>query len=164
MKSYANIFVILFISLLFNACSSKQNENSFQSASLQKTLQKNSSNNNKLYSFYKEWRGVKYRYGGSSKRGVDCSALIQKAYKQSYDISLPRTTTQQAKVGKTVKKSQLKTGDLVFFKTGKKSKHVGIYMENGKFFHASTKKGVTISRLDNVYFSRHYWKSVRVLY
>jgi len=164
MKSYTNIFVILFISLLFSACSSKQNSNTIQSASLQKTLLEKSSNNNKLYSFYDEWRGVKYRYGGNSKRGIDCSALIQKAYKKSYNIALPRTTTQQAKVGKTIKKYQLKTGDLVFFKTGKKSKHVGIYMENGKFLHASTKKGVTISRLDNIYFSRHYWKSVRVLY
>lgn len=164
MKAYRNIFIILFISLFFAACSSKNSGSNIQSASLEKTLLKNSSNNNKLYSFYKEWRGVKYRYGGESKRGVDCSSLIQKAYKQSYNIALPRTTKQQAKVGKQIKKSQLKTGDLIFFKTGKKSRHVGIYMKNGKFFHASTKKGVTISRLDNIYFSRHYWKSVRVLY
>lgn len=165
MKKITHIFLILIIALLFSACSNKPQEQlPFESASLQKTIQEKNNINSKLYTFYSNWKGVKYRYGGNSKNGIDCSALIQKAYKNSFNISLPRTTTLQSKVGKTIRKSQLKSGDLIFFKTGKKSKHVGIYMENGKFFHASTKKGVTISRLDNSYFKRHYWKSTRVIY
>ena len=165
MKKTTHIFLIFTITILFTACSNKsQVQIPFESASLQKTLQNKNNINSKLYSFYSNWKGVKYKYGGNSKRGIDCSALIQIAYKNSFDISLPRTTTLQSKVGKTIRKSQLKSGDLIFFKTGKKSKPVGIYIENGKFFHASTKKGVTISRLDNSYFKRHYWKSTRVLY
>jgi len=165
MKKTAYIFLTFMITIIFTACSNKSQEHlPFESASLQKTLQNKNNINTKLYTFYSNWKGVKYQYGGNSKRGIDCSALIQKAYKHKFNISLPRTTTRQAKIGVNIKKSQLKTGDLVFFKTGKKSKHVGIYMENGKFMHASTKKGVTISRLDNSYFKRHYWKSTRVLY
>ena len=77
-------------------------------------------------------------------------------------MSMPRTTTMQSQVGKKIDKSELKSGDLVFFKTGDIG-HVGIYLENGMFIHASTKTGVTISELDNSYFSKSYWKAQRVI-
>lgn len=158
------IFFLIFISLFINGCSSKQkNYPEFRSASLEKMLLEKSNSKDKLNNFYANWKGVKYKYGGNSKRGIDCSAFTQKAYKSSFNIQIPRTTTLQAKIGKTIKKSQLKRGDLIFFKTGIKSKHVGIYMEKGKFLHASSSKGVTFSRLDNTYFSKHYWKSKRVI-
>lgn len=139
----------------------------YASASLQKTIIQNEKleiNVNKNFSkFYKEWKGVKYKFGGNSKKGIDCSAFIQKAYMKTLNIKIPRTTLQQSKKGKNISKSELKLGDLVFFKTGRNSRHVGIYMQDGKFMHASTKKGVTISRLDNIYFRKHYWKSQRIL-
>lgn len=157
----------LFTSLIFfTACSNSNTNNtlSVPSASLQNTINKSYSlKKNQFYDFYDEWKGVRYKYGGNSKSGIDCSAFIQKAYLNKFDIKIPRTTALQSKVGKNINKSNLKLGDLVFFKTGAKSRHVGIYMENGKFMHASTSKGVIISRLDNVYFKRHYWKSKRIL-
>ena len=139
----------------------------YPSASLEKTILENQSDkiyiNKSLNAFYKEWEGVKYKYGGNSKKGIDCSAFIQKAYKQTLDIKIPRTTILQSKVGKKVSKSQLQYGDLVFFKTGRNSRHVGIYIEDGKFMHASSSKGVTISKLENIYFNKHYWKSTRII-
>jgi cell wall-associated NlpC family hydrolase len=113
---------------------------------------------------YKEWKGTKYKYGGNSKNGVDCSAFVQRTFKDKLNIKIPRTTALQSKRGIEVSKEDLEMGDLVFFKTGYKSRHVGIYLNGGKFIHASTKRGVTISRLDNVYYSKHLWKIKRVIY
>jgi len=116
----------------------------------------------KLFSFYDEWKGVKYKFGGYSKSGIDCSAFVQKALKEHFNLQLPRSTTFQVKVGQTIEKDDLQIGDLVFFKTGK-TNHVGIYIEDGKFMHTSRKYGVTISHLDNVYFQKRYWTAKRVL-
>ena len=115
-----------------------------------------------LLDFYSEWEGVEYKLGGDSKNGIDCSGFTQKAFKEKFNMSMPRTTTMQSQVGKEIDKSELKSGDLVFFKTGDIN-HVGIYLENGMFIHASTKTGVTISELDNSYFSKSYWKAQRVI-
>ena len=120
--------------------------------------------NSALIEFYKDWSGVKYEYGGNSKSGIDCSSFIQKAYEDNFSIVLPRTTDSQANAGMQIDKSQLEMGDLVFFKTSSSSNHVGIYLENGKFMHASTSIGVTISYLDNVYFDKYYWKAQRIIY
>ena len=118
--------------------------------------------NTDLYDFYAKWEGVRYKLGGESMTGIDCSAFIQKAFEEKLALEMPRTTLLQAKVGKEVNKDELETGDLVFFKTGR-SKHVGIYMENGKFMHASTSYGVTISDLSNSYFAKNYWKAQRII-
>lgn len=167
-----------FILYFFTGCSYKSSENipsiikykyasnnlPFESASLLNAIEQNNTNlNQKLYDFYKEWKGVRYKFGGNSKKGIDCSALMQKVYKENFNINIPRTTALQSKVGKEINKNELIIGDLVFFKTGRNSRHVGIYIENGEFIHASKKRGVTISKLDNVYFDKHYWKSQRII-
>jgi cell wall-associated NlpC family hydrolase len=118
--------------------------------------------NTDLYDFYAKWEGVRYKLGGESMTGIDCSAFIQKAFEEKLALEMPRTTLLQAKIGKEISKDELEVGDLVFFKTGR-SKHVGIYIENGKFMHASTKYGVTISDLDNSYFAKNYWKAQRII-
>lgn len=118
--------------------------------------------NSELFSFYNEWKGTKYRMGGYTKKGIDCSGFVQKAILEKFDLKLPRDSRSQSLVGTNVKKSELQMGDLVFFHTGK-TKHVGIYIENGQFMHASTKIGVTISRIDDDYFRNRYWKATRVL-
>lgn len=115
-----------------------------------------------LFDFYSEWEGVEYKLGGDSKNGIDCSGFIQKAFKEKFDITIPRTTQMQSQLGREIDKSELKSGDLVFFKTGDVN-HVGVYLEDGMFIHASTKNGVTISELDNSYFSKSYWKAQRVI-
>lgn len=72
--------------------------------------------NEQLLSFYEEWQGVRYKLGGDSKSGIDCSALIQKAFEDKLDLKIPRTTILQSEMGTQINKSQLETGDLVFFK------------------------------------------------
>ena len=117
--------------------------------------------NNNLFDFYNNWEGVRYKMGGTSKNGIDCSGFVQKALKEKFNLTLPRSTGEQARIGKPIKKSELQMGDLVFFKTGR-TNHVGIYIEDGKFMHASTKIGVTISELDSDYFKNSYWKAQRI--
>lgn len=116
---------------------------------------------NKLYSQYKSWKGVKYRMGGLSKNGIDCSGFVYRTFRSQLGINIPRSTEQQSSSGKQIDKSKLKPGDLVFFKTATKVRHVGIYLENNSFLHASSSKGVMISKLDNVYWKSKYWKSKR---
>lgn len=118
---------------------------------------------NILYEQFSEWKSVKYRFGGLSKGGIDCSGLVYLIFRDSFSVELPRTTKRQVLSGKAIKKSNIKVGDLVFFKTGVHQRHVGIYLEQDKFLHVSTKKGVIISSLDNSYWKKRYWRVVRVL-
>lgn len=111
---------------------------------------------------YKEWRGVKYKDNGLSKKGVDCSGFVYLTFRDRFGKKIPRTTSRLSKLGSRINKEQLRPGDLVFFKTGIKIRHVGIYVGKGKFLHASTSKGVIISRLDNVYWNKHFWQARRV--
>ena len=116
-----------------------------------------------IESFYQQWGGSSYSYGGSSPDGIDCSALMVEAYSDLYNIRLPRTTDEQAKMGKRVRKGNLRAGDLVFFKTGIVRRHVGIYIGDGDFVHSSASSGVIKSSLDSGYWDDHYWKSKRLL-
>lgn len=111
---------------------------------------------------YHNWKGTPYRYGGSSKKGIDCSAFVQVGYSSVYQKLLPRTTLELVKKGKQVKRHAAKEGDLVFFRTGRNTRHVGIYLGNLEFLHASQSKGVIISRLDNPYWKRHFWQIRRL--
>ena len=111
---------------------------------------------------FSEWKGTKYKFGGLSKKGVDCSGFVYLTFQQQLGINIPRTTALQSNTGKNVSKKHLKTGDLVFFKTSTKVRHVGIYVGNGNFLHASTSKGVIISSLSNTYWASKYWKSKRI--
>ena len=122
----------------------------------------NKSVKNKIYSQHRTWKGTRYSLGGLSKRGIDCSGLVYTTYRDQLGIELPRTTEYQVLLGRAVKRNELRAGDLVFFKTSRKVRHVGIYIENGKFFHASTSKGVTISGLNDYYWRDKYWQARRV--
>lgn len=107
----------------------------------------------KLNSQYRSWAGTPHRTGGMSKAGVDCSALVYMTYREALGYELPRTAALQSRLGISVAKSQLRPGDLVFFRTRVVAKHVGIYLGDGKFMHVSSKRGVMISGLDD-----YYWK------
>jgi cell wall-associated NlpC family hydrolase len=104
---------------------------------------------------------VRYREGGLSKNGVDCSGYVHLTYKQKLRRTIPRSTELLAKSGSEVSLRQMQPGDLVFFKTGWKTNHVGIYLNNGKFMHASSSRGVMISRLENPYWSDTFWMARR---
>ncbi|HLR37306.1 MAG TPA: C40 family peptidase [Chitinophagaceae bacterium] len=111
-----------------------------------------------LWSFISEWWGTPYRYGGTSKRGIDCSAFSQRLYMKVFGNSLPRTAREQYKDTKKIKKTKnLRPGDLVFFKIHSRHiTHVGIYLQNDKFISATSSSGVTISDLNSPYWQRYY--------
>jgi cell wall-associated NlpC family hydrolase len=100
--------------------------------------------------------------GGTDQRGVDCSGFVKAVYKNVFRVDLPRTTKGQLRQGTSVRRYELQAGDLVFFKPPNYPRHVGIYLSNNEFVHASKTKGVTISRIDPHYWGRYYWKARRV--
>jgi len=112
---------------------------------------------------YEEWKGVRYREGGLSKKGVDCSGFVHLTFKKRLGKSIPRTTIKLAGYGSKVGRGSLKPGDLVFFKTGRKVRHVGIYYGDNRFLHASTSRGVMLSKMDDVYWGERFWQARRVL-
>lgn len=114
-----------------------------------------------LQGHYSQWNGTPYKFGGNSRRGIDCSAFVALTYRELFNLYLPRTTKAQANVGEEVPLHLVRPGDLVLFRTGLIDRHVGIYVGNQTFMHASSSKGVTQSRLDNPYWADKYWKSIR---
>lgn len=110
------------------------------------------------------WIGTKYRYGGNSRSGVDCSGLILQIYNNALNIKLPRNSSEQRDYCTPINKNDLFQGDLIFFITGsdKKINHVGMYMGDGKMIHSSTSKGVIISSLTEPYYVSHFHSCGRV--
>jgi cell wall-associated NlpC family hydrolase len=111
--------------------------------------------------------GTPYKFGGSNPaKGLDCSGFVKTVYKESADISLPRSAAEMSKQGEKVAKSELQPGDLVFFNTRKKpNSHVGIYAGDGTFIHASSSrtKEVTISRIGEKYWAKRFNGARRIL-
>ena len=116
----------------------------------------------KLYEHYNAWRGVSYREGGLSKSGVDCSGFVHLAYRDKFNKPIPRTTELLENHGHKISVDDLSPGDVIFFKTGWKKRHVGIYLKDGKFMHASSSRGVMISHLNNPYWSDAFWQARRL--
>jgi probable lipoprotein NlpC len=112
--------------------------------------------------YLNRWRGVPHRYGGLDGEGIDCSGLVYRTYKDLYGLDLPRSTRYQSRVGQRVSADALRVGDLVFFKTGFRQRHVGIYVGNSSFIHSSLSKGVTRTSLNNPYWAKRFWKAKRV--
>jgi len=115
----------------------------------------------RLWTAADPWMNTPYKFGGETKAGVDCSALVQAVYEEAFDIGLPRTTGQQESRGRRIDRSQMRAGDLIFFRTGDDQLHVGIYTKDRKFLHASSSEGVTVSPLKYDYWQNHYWKTKR---
>lgn len=119
--------------------------------------------NETLYKFINEWHGVPYKYAGKDKSGIDCSGLTSMLYLKVYKKTISSNTKALVGEVKKISESDLKEGDLVFFNTnGKSISHVGVYLQNNKFVHASTKKGVMISDMNEPYFKKTYVSSGRV--
>ena len=109
------------------------------------------------------WTDTPHKMGGTSSSGTDCSGFVMIVYDKLFGISLPRDTENQVALGFYVDKNELKPGDLVFFRPLKIRRHVGIYLGNGEFAHTSSRKGVTISSIDDPYWNKSYWISRRIL-
>jgi len=117
-----------------------------------------------LYRFIDEWYGVKYRMGGTTKKGVDCSAFVQHLYQYVFGYDILRTACLQFKESKKIAKDDLKEGDLVFFKVGtSRISHVGVYLRNNFFVHSASSKGVSIANLSNAYWSRYFAGGGRIV-
>ena len=105
-----------------------------------------------LYGFIEEWWATRYHYGGTSRNGIDCSAYSGALLSQVWGIKAPRTARAMYSVAEKIDRGNLKEGDLVFFNTRGGVSHVGVYLGNGYFTHASTGNGVTINNLDENYY------------
>ena len=116
-----------------------------------------------LYEAVNSWLGVPYKYGGTDRGGIDCSAFVGMIYKEVYGVTLKRTANDMLNDVRLYGKGQLKEGDILFFTNSKgKVSHVGIYLKEGLFAHASTSNGVSVSRVEDTYWSRHFYKAGRV--
>jgi cell wall-associated NlpC family hydrolase len=118
--------------------------------------------NDALLAHVDEWYGTPYRMGGSTKSGIDCSAFVQAVYLSAFAVSLPRTARDQFKTSRVISSTELREGDLVFFNTRGGVSHVGIYLKNNKFIHASTSNGVTVSDMFDTYYLKRFVGAGRI--
>ncbi|MEG2278327.1 MAG: C40 family peptidase [Odoribacter sp.] len=164
MKPIFIIYLLLF-GLLLTSCNSQKrlSRSTKQTAQLSEQLGFNVKKKDdlRLYTEAAKWLGTPYRYGGNTLKGVDCSGLVNQIYQNVYHKKLERTTKDIVEKNcRKISKSHLTSGNLVFFSTSKKRKginHVGLFLKNGYFIHASTSKGVIISHLDEEYYQKK-WK------
>jgi len=119
--------------------------------------------NMKLFHFVYDWIGTPYRFGGSSRKGIDCSAFTKELYSDVFNMDIQRNSRDIFSMVSPVRRDDLKEGDLVFFKIhSRRISHVGIYLGNNRFAHASS-RGVAISSLDDAYYRRYFYRGGRML-
>ncbi|MCF8070020.1 MAG: C40 family peptidase [Desulfobacterales bacterium] len=168
MKKTYLIFLLVCL-LLFSACAKKQvydpsQDYGYSSGKYPVQVKFSKNEIRKLLdNQYAEWKGVPHKMGGYSKSGIDCSGFTNLTYKELFRINLPRTTATLASVGIKIDRQFLTYGDLVFFKPPSYPRHVGIYIGNNKFIHASFSKGVMMSDMSVSYWKNHYWMSRKVI-
>ena len=168
MKTLRNILLIL-LPLLLGSCRTIAPRYDYQElakASIRLGIDIDMEDNHVLYVESASWLGVPYRGGGTTRRGVDCSGLTSAIYKKVYHKNLERNSDDQRKKDcRKVKKGKLSEGDLVFFHNGsrkRRASHVGIYLKDGRFIHASTSRGVIVSHLNEPYYRKHWLSGGRV--
>lgn len=115
-----------------------------------------------LYETINEWLGVPYKYGGTDRNGIDCSAFVGVVYRKVYGINLHRTSNDMLRDVDLIGRSQLREGDILFFTNSKgKVSHVGVYLKDNLFAHSSTSNGVSVSNLNDSYWQKHFYKGGR---
>lgn len=117
---------------------------------------------NKLFDAFDNWKGTKYKLGGTSHKGIDCSALTREVFREVFGYDLPRVSVDQVKKGRKIEKTDLKPGDLLFFRPENRVNHVAVYIGNSLFINASSSQGVVLSSLDNKYWGKYFRYAVRV--
>ncbi len=117
----------------------------------------------KLYSFIDEWYAAPYKYGSAEKTGTDCSGFSGRLYESVYGKKISRSSRDIYASSKEVELKDLREGDFVFFKIESPNvSHVGVYLQNNKFVHASTKKGVIINDLNEPYYKKYFFTGGRI--
>jgi cell wall-associated NlpC family hydrolase len=158
-----NIIVFFLIALSLNGCATaSKNLMHLDTNANSVMLQNKAVAKQILLSQYEEWKGTQYKYGGLSREGIDCSGFVYETFLSKFGIKLPRQSIIQGEVGVSTSLDALQPGDLIFFKTGFSTRHIGIYIENNEFMHVSESKGVTISNLNEPYWHKRYWKCRRI--
>jgi lipoprotein Spr len=119
--------------------------------------------NLKLFQVVYDWIGTPYRFGGDTRKGIDCSAFTKELYSEVFKIDINRNSRDIFSMVNPVKKADLREGDLVFFKIhSRRISHVGIYLGNNRFAHASL-RGVAINSLDDNYYKKYFYRGGRML-
>ncbi|MBR2196480.1 MAG: C40 family peptidase [Salinivirgaceae bacterium] len=157
------------VALLLVSCSASRRAAADERAALSAKLgvEITKDDNIKLYRYVSSWIGVRYRTGGTTKSGVDCSGFAGAVYNDVYGKKIHRTVVDiYSEDCRHIRQGNLQEGDLVFFRTdGKNSKtpnHVGVYLKNGKFVHASSSRGVVVNSLEQEYYRKEFIKGGRV--
>lgn len=117
---------------------------------------------NALLAHYSNWAGIRHKLGGTGANGVDCSSFIQTLFQDKFQLQLPRSSREQMTMGERVDLTDLRSGDLLFFRTGPTRRHVGVYVGDNQFMHVSTRAGVEIAKLLSPYWQRHFITARRV--
>jgi len=172
-NKYAQTIAVIALAMVFTACGASRkthpntaSKEKIGTSSVYKRLGIDAypSNQISLLEEIANWIGTPYKYGGSDKRGTDCSGFINAVYKEVYNLKLARSTAQLEEESTPVSERKITEGDLVFFNIkSKKAGHAGIYLHDGYFAHASTSRGVMISRLSEEYWNKYYAGAGRVL-
>ena len=117
-----------------------------------------------LFGDIKQYLGIRYRFGGTTPSGFDCSGFVKYMFSRSLDMELPRSSKEMSAIGTKVQRSELKPGDLVFFRNAKnRINHVGIFVGNDTFVHSSLSRGITRDKLNESYFDKRFATGVRIL-
>lgn len=172
LKAKLDVKIVLFfiVGLMLTSCGSKKVlYNPVEVNDLSQKLKIEISNDDKnmpLYAEVSQWLGVRYKSAGVSKKGVDCSGFAHLIYQKVYGVAISRSSSEQANMSHKVSKNRLETGDLVFFATNSKNRnrinHVGIYLKEDKFIHASTSRGVIVSSLKEKYYIQSWRKGGKI--
>ncbi len=167
-------YILILLSAIASSCGSSSKNKAVISTKTKSTTKIKKSDyagNRKIksiVSFAKSFNGTRYKYGGTTKKGMDCSGLVYTSFKKE-NIILPRTSRTMATQGKPISLKKVGIGDLLFFKTNKRKNvisHVGLVVETKgtiKFIHASTSRGVIISSLDEKYWNKAFVSARRVV-
>ena len=161
-----DLLLISAVSLLLSGCFSVRPAPRYTTAKTQQTSvvreleTRKRGGDQRLRRIVDKYIGIPYKWGGTTRSGMDCSAFTRAAFRETYGIELPRTSKQMYRLGLFLpNRQELRPGDLVFFKdtfAGTGISHVGVYLGDGEFAHASSSKGVTITPLSNPYFTKRY--------
>jgi len=178
-KNNSSFIPVCFFLIIFSFCSCRSGKDSSKKsiekkdAISSKELEKkyaeklgigeNKISNINLYSFIDEWLGTPYKYGGKNKSGIDCSNFTSTLYRTVYNKTLSGSSASMFAQCKIISTHDLKEGDLLFFKVESDAvSHIGVYLQNNKFVHATTKKGVMIDDLEEPYYKKYFFKAGRL--